>query len=65
MEENKLRGKFFGKFRTLSSFAHSIGYTTATVSRKLSGKSKWNYKDVSVFCKVLDIPMEEADQYFF
>ena len=65
MESNKLRGKIFEQFRTMTEFAHAIGYTTATVSRKLSGKSKWNYKDVSVICKVLDIPMSEADQYFF
>lgn len=65
MEENKLRGKVFEKFRTLTDFARAIGTTTATASRKLSGKSQWNYKEVAKVCETLDIPMGEADQYFF
>ena len=65
MAENKLRGKIYAKFRTLSEFAEACGTTTATASRKLSGKVQWKHKEVSMICKLLDIPMDEADQYFF
>lgn len=65
MEESKLRGKIYEKYKSLKPFAEALGTNTATISRKLRGLHQWNYKEVSQICKLLDIPMEEADLYFF
>ncbi len=59
-----LCGKIREKYRTQGNLARAIGMNPSTFSGKLSGKSQWSYADVEKICRVLDIPMADAPNFF-
>lgn len=62
---NKLRGKIIEKFTTQGVFAEKIGLSETSVSNKMTGKSGFNQEDIVKWCEALEIPLDEAGQYFF
>jgi len=61
----KLRGRIVEKYGTLRNFAKELNTTEATLSLKLSGKTRFQYEDIERFSKLLDIPKDEYGAYFF
>lgn len=65
MDYAKLRGAIREKFRTQSLFAKCLGMNDSTLSAKLNKQRDWNISEVEKACELLDIPKENAYQYFF
>lgn len=61
----KLRGRIKEKYGTEGKFAEALGTTQMTVSRKFNDKVQFSSDDIKRYCALLDIPLEEAGQYFF
>ena len=62
---SKLRGRIIEKYGTLSKFADESGISLVVISNKLNNKSGFNRKDIEQWSKLLDIPGNEYDLYFF
>ena len=62
---NKLRGRIIEKYTTQGVFAEKIGLSETSVSNKMTGKSGFNQEDIVKWCETLEIPLDEAGQYFF
>jgi transcriptional regulator with XRE-family HTH domain len=61
----KLRGRIKEKFGTEREFSEALGINQVTLSRKFSGKTQFSSNDIKQMSKLLEIPLEEAGQYFF
>lgn len=61
----KLRGRIKEKFGTEREFSEALGIAQVTLSRKFSGKTQFSSNDIKQMSVLLDIPLEEAGQYFF
>jgi len=62
---SKLSGKIKEVFGTNAAFAKAMGLSERSVSAKLTGKVGWKQAEIEKACKVLSIPKEEIDKYFF
>lgn len=65
MRYGKLRGLIREKYGTQAAFATEIGINPTTLSSKLNGKTDWTRQEIIAGCKALEIPFENAHQYFF
>lgn len=61
----KLRGRIKEKFGTEREFSEALGINQVTLSRKFSGKTQFSSNDIKQMSILLEIPLEEAGQYFF
>lgn len=61
----KLRGRIKEKYGTECKFSEALGITQMSLSRKFSGKTQFSSNDIKRMSDLLDIPLEEAGQYFF
>lgn len=61
----KLRGRIKEKYGTESKFAEAIGISKVSLSRKFNGKIQFSAEDIKLWCKFLDIPIEQSGNYFF
>jgi plasmid maintenance system antidote protein VapI len=52
-------------YGTIDSFAKVFGVNTATLSKKLTGKSQITREEIVKFCELLDISVEQIPEYFF
>lgn len=65
MSYPKLRGAIREKFGTQAAFAKALGVNPSTLVKKLSGKVEWNLGEVQKSLKLLDIPSDCVNDYFF
>lgn len=65
MDRLKLRGRIIEKYGTIGAFCMSIGISPNTATNVLGGKTTPTSKKMPIWCKALDIPMEEAGKFFF
>lgn len=61
----ELCGKIREKFGTQQAFAEAIGMHPSTLSAKLNGRTQWAFVEVVDACRVLGIPLAEADPIFY
>lgn len=61
----RIRGLIKQKFGTLEAFAVEFGKGASVVSKKLNGEIEWKVSEVEKVCKILDIPVNQIDEYFF
>lgn len=61
----KLRGRIKEKYGTEREFSEALGITQMSLSRKFSGKTQFSSNDIKEMSRLLEIPLEEAGQYFF
>ncbi len=62
---NKLRGKIIEVFGAHYLFAKALGISENSLSKKLTGKTQFKQSDITKWCQLLEIPIEEAGNYFF
>lgn len=62
---SKLRGKIIEKFETLGAFSRVMDWSERTNSLKMNGKVEWKQNEIIKASKLLEIPTEEIDVYFF
>lgn len=62
----KLRGRIKEKYGTENEFAkNGLNISHVSLSRKLNDKTSFSSDDIKTWCRLLDIPIEEAGLYFF
>ena len=64
-EYNKLRGRIIEKYGTQENFAKTIGLSTNSISKKMTGKSGFSQEDIELWSKKLEIEQAEYGEYFF
>lgn len=62
---SKLLGKITEKYGKQYAFAKAIGWSERTCSLKLGCKIEWKQSEISKACKLLDIPLDNINIYFF
>ena len=60
-----LRERMYKFFNKQSELAEAINLNPATLSKKLNGESMFTTGEIEDICYVLEIPKEEAHEYFF
>ena len=65
MSYPKLRGRIREVYGTQAAFAAAIKKDEATISSKLTGKTDWTRQEIETVCRLLDIPLIQAHEYFF
>lgn len=61
----KLRGRIVEKYGTQERFAEAINISSVALSKKMQCKTMFSQKDINLWCKLLDIPVEQIGDYFF
>ena len=61
----KLREQISIKYGTMDNFARVFGVNSATLSKKLTGKTDISRLEIVKFCELLDICAEQIPEYFF
>lgn len=61
----KLRGRIKEKYGTEGRFAEAIGISQVSLSRKFNDKVQFSADDIKLWCRLLDIPVEQSGNYFF
>ena len=62
---SKLTGRIVEKFGTRKEFAKAVGLTPETISMRLSGKRDFSRDEIFHIAKLLEIPYNELEPYFF
>ncbi len=62
---SKLRGKIIEKYGSQSAFAKAFGISENVFSKKMNNKTRFNTDDMIQIVKMLDIPENEINAYFF
>ena len=61
----KLRGRIIEKYQTYRNFSNALGTSEVMISRKLTAKSGFVFKDIVTWSKLLDISLDQIGEYFF
>ena len=61
----KVRERISIMYGTIDDFAKVFGVNTATLSKKLTGKTDITRTEIERFCELLDISVEQIPEYFF
>lgn len=61
----KLKGRITEKFNHQEAFAKKVGIAIPSLSNKLNNKSQFSQSEIARAYKLLDIPVDEIDEYFF
>ena len=64
-DTSKLRGRIIEKYGTISKFAGAANSSMSFISQYLNGHKVLDQKVINKWAEVLDIPVNEYDQYFF
>lgn len=62
---SKLNGRIVEIFTTRQKFAKAMELSERTLSLKLNNKRYWKNNEIAKACKLLKIPTEEINIYFF
>lgn len=62
---NKLRGRIIERYKTQTRFAAEIGISKNALSQKMTGKMGMDQRDIALWCKLLDINIDEIGEFFF
>lgn len=62
---NKLNGKIVEKFGTQGKFAEAMDLSERSVSLKLNNQVGWKQNEITLATKLLEIPFDEIQDYFF
>lgn len=61
----RLREAIRVKYKTLEKFADAMHIDRGILSKRLNGKTGWKSSEIELACRLLDIPMEQVNEYFF
>ena len=62
---NKLKGKIIEKFGSQLEFAKAMNWSERTTTLKLNSKVYWKQPEINKAMKLLQIPNDELQIYFF
>lgn len=61
---SKLRGRMVEKCGSQFAFAKKFGISSTILSQKMNNKTSWSQDDIVKTLEILDIPLEQAGDYF-
>ena len=61
----RVREKIMQVYGSMEKFATVWGKSASLVSKKFNGKIKMTEDDIVEICKLLGIPVNQIDEYFF
>lgn len=64
-ETNRLKSRIIEKFGDQKTFAERVGISRSKVCRLLKGETEWSGAEMYHAVKLLDIPYDEIEAYFF
>lgn len=64
-ETNRLKSRIIEKFGDQKTFAEQVGISRSKVCRLLKGETEWSGAEMYHAVKLLDIPYDEIEAYFF
>ena len=62
---SKLKGRIIEKFGTMQAFSKNVKISSQSLSYKLNNKVDWRQSEITKAMKLLEIPFDEVDIYFF
>ena len=62
---SKLKGRIIEKFGTMQAFSKEVKISSQSLSYKLNNKVDWRQSEIAKAMKLLEIPFNEVDLYFF
>ena len=62
---DKLVGRIIEKFKTRENFAAKVPMSVPTLINKLNGSVDFKRKEMLRFCELLDISLEELQDFFY
>jgi hypothetical protein len=65
IDTSKLRGRIVEKCRNLQIFADCMGINSATLSKKLAGRTSWDQQEILRAVELLDLEVSDIPAYFF
>ena len=65
MDYSKLKGKIIEKYSTQANFSKALNISERSLSLKLNSEVDWKQSEIFKATKLLGIPNDEIDQYFF
>ena len=64
-DTSKLHGRIIEKYKTVLAFSQVTSKKKQFVRNVLNGKAQLSHEDMDEWIRLLDIPAEEIDLYFF
>lgn len=62
---DKLRGRIIEKYGIQEKYADVLGISTNSLSKKMTGKTGFSQKDITIWADLLNIDKAEYGEYFF
>ena len=62
---DKLRGRIIEKYGSQEKYADVLGISTNSLSKKMTGKTGFSQKDITIWADLLNIDKAEDGEYFF
>lgn len=62
---DKLRGRIIEKYGSQEKYAEVLGISTNSLSKKMTGKTGFSQKDITIWADLLNIDKAEYGEYFF
>ncbi|MED9814729.1 DUF739 family protein [Anaerostipes sp.] len=62
---DKLRGRIIEKYGSQEKYADVLGISTNSLSKKMTGKTGFSQKDITIWADLLNIDKAEYGEYFF
>lgn len=62
---SKLKGKIIENYCTQSLFAKKMGWSTQTMTKKISNKVEWKQSEISKAIELLNLQENDICTYFF
>lgn len=62
---DKLRGRIIEKYGSQEKYAEVLGISTNSLSKKMTGKTGFSQKDITLWSKLLEINKADYGEYFF
>ena len=62
---DKLRGRIIEKYGSQEKYADVLGISTNSLSKKMTGKTGFSQKDITIWADLLLLDKAEYGEYFF
>ena len=62
---DKLRGRIIEKYGSQEKYADVLGISTNSLSKKMTEKTGFSQKDITIWADLLNIDKAEYGEYFF
>lgn len=62
---DKLRGRIIEKYGSQEKYADVLGISANSLSKKMTGKTGFSQKDITIWADLLNIDKAEYGEYFF